>query len=641
MSQQWSQLKSYLGLSALVSLYGIASLAVLYLGPSIGLGLTEQIVIIVLILLTWPFAILISHFARKRRERRNTAESGRAGSTPTRGGPIRESGPVGNYEELSRSTEETVRWLRGTRIGTGKSGDAIYRLPWFVVAGPPESGKTSLLLSAGLDFHSLPGQRRADQDIIRPTHNLEFRVTDSAVLLDTSGRYQTEGEDAAEWSALIETIKKYRKARPVDGLVIVVSAARVLGSSESEIEQEAKVLRARLDEAASRAQTRFPVYLVFSNMDVIQGFDEFFGQFERPDRAQVWGATIPLEQCETAHTLFDVEFDYLYDALMQQRLLRLSEPAEPAEQLQIFDFPLLFAQARRRLGLFTSALFRPNPFSQNPMLRGFYFNSAAANGKLGRTEASAAIETVAGDGTREEVKVAEQGYFGTHLLGDVLVRDRDLAASFQKGRQHPRRVRNVLLGVAAALGGFFTIGMFVSFAFNKVMIAEAKNLGSNVLDIAQRDNGRDPSKKGSAESRTELEAVDSLRQLLSKLDDYDQHSPPLYLRFGLYSGNAINERLREVYFDSINQRFFKNAAGSIERELQSLANAGAQATTGGQATGVPAGGNATTPGSSGTIGDDLGRYYDLLKTYLMLSSESDKAEWAFLDKQLADYWMRS
>src|SRR5262249_50538916 len=150
------------------------------------------IVIIVLILLTWPFAILISHFARKRRERREKVESERAGSTPAPVGPGRGSGGLGNYEELTRITEETVRWLRGTRLGMGKSGDVIYRLPWFLVAGPPDSGKTSLLLSAGLDFHALPSQRRADQSIIRPTHDLEFRVTDSAVFLDTSGRYLTE-----------------------------------------------------------------------------------------------------------------------------------------------------------------------------------------------------------------------------------------------------------------------------------------------------------------------------------------------------------------------------------------------------------------------------------------------------------------
>src|SRR5215813_1690123 len=423
MSQQWSTLKSYMGLSALVSLYGIASLAVLYLGPSIGLGLTEQIVIIVLILLTWPFAILISHFVRKRRERRERTESERGGPISSRGDSRGVASPVGTYEELTRTTEETVRWLRNTKLGSGRSGDVIYRLPWFLMAGPPDSGKTSLLLSAGLDFHALPSQRRADENMVRPTQGLEFRVTDWAVLLDTSGRYQTEGQDADEWSALIETVKKYRKTRPVDGFVAAVSASRVLGSSESEIEQEAKVLRARLDEVMSRTQVRFPVYLVFTNMDVVQGFGEFFHKLGQADRGQVWGATIPLEQSDNAHALFDVEFDYLYDALMQQRLLRLSEPAEPAEQLQIFDFPLLFAQARRRLGLFTSALFRPNPFSENPILRGFYFTSAASNGRSRDFHGAGAIETVAGDGEHSETRIAEDGYFGTYLLGDVLVRD--------------------------------------------------------------------------------------------------------------------------------------------------------------------------------------------------------------------------
>src|SRR5215475_764644 len=107
MSQQWSQLKSYLGLSALVSLYGIASLAVLFLGPSIGLGLTEQIVIIVLILLTWPFAILISHFVRKRRERRERTESERGAPVSSKGYSRLNTDLFRTYEERSHTSEDT------------------------------------------------------------------------------------------------------------------------------------------------------------------------------------------------------------------------------------------------------------------------------------------------------------------------------------------------------------------------------------------------------------------------------------------------------------------------------------------------------------------------------------------------------
>ncbi|MGH9830994.1 MAG: type VI secretion protein IcmF/TssM N-terminal domain-containing protein, partial [Blastocatellia bacterium] len=344
----------------------------------------------------------------------------------------------------------------------------------------------------------------------------------------------------------------------------------------------------------------------------------------------VWGATIPLEQMANGHALFDVEFDYLCDALMQRRLLRLSAPAEPVEQRLIFNFPLHFVQARNKLGLFTSALFRPNPFSENPLLRGFYFSSAQVSGK-GKTAAGDAGLNGNGNGNGDlnaaPARIEQDGHFTNYLLGDVLMRDRDLAASFQaKLRGHPHRLRNSLVAVAAGLLFVFTVGMFVSFAFNKVLIAEAADMGQNVEEIARRDNGADPAKKGSAESRTELEAVESMRVLLSKLDDYDKNSPPLYLRFGLYTGNAMNGRLREIYFDSINQRFFKNSLEGVEKDLQSFVN---------QSVGGPS--SARTSAQSE---DELGRYYDLLKAYLMTSTYSDKSEWSFLAKQLAGYWVK-
>ena len=136
--------------------------------------------------------------------------------------------------------------------------------------------------------------RRADQNLIRQTQNFEWRVTDSAVLIDTAGRYQTEGQDQDEWLEMIETLKRYRKSRPIDGLVIAVSAAKLLASTNNQIEQQAKILRARLDEIIDRVRARFPVYLVFTNADSIEGFEEFFRPFSRSERAQVWGATIPL-----------------------------------------------------------------------------------------------------------------------------------------------------------------------------------------------------------------------------------------------------------------------------------------------------------------------------------------------------------
>lgn len=253
-----SEIKSVLGISALVSFYGIASLLVIFLGPSIGLNYTWEIIIIALLLLTWPFAILINHLRKRRAQKRETAGTAAVDSAaapqPAKAG----SAPRRIHEELARAAEEAVQWLRSSKLGGAHSGDALYALPWYIVAGPLASGKTSLALSSGLDFQTLPSQRRAEMKIVRPTHHCDWRVTEAAVLLDTAGRYQSDGPARDEWHAVTETLRKYRSNRALDGYLVAVDASRILESSETEIEQQAKTLRARLDETIQGVHVRFP-----------------------------------------------------------------------------------------------------------------------------------------------------------------------------------------------------------------------------------------------------------------------------------------------------------------------------------------------------------------------------------------------
>ena len=630
MSSHKDQIRHALNITMYVSLYTVACLLIFFLGSWVGIALPYQIALVALILLTWPFAIAINHYRKKK-------EQQKSGSVVKSSRPNGPTAPVRSSDELTRGAEEVVQWLNSTKLAAAKSSEAIYKLPWFVIAGPSSSGKTSLLLSSGLDFQALPSQRRADLNLIRPTRDSVWRVTDSAINIDTAGRYQAEGADGEEWSSLLETIKKHRRNRPIDGLVISVDAAHVLNCNDAEIEQQAKILRARLDEAIGRTQARFPVYLVFTHVDSIEGFEDFFSPFSAEERSQVWGATIRLEQSQNAHALFDVEFDHLYDALMRRRLVRLGVPAPPAEQLRVFNFPLSFGESRRKLGLFTSALFRPNPFSENPLLRGFYFSSSAAGGRSKARPQSAVAKSSVTTATLvkpeavaeaevEEAKVAGQGYFTERLFKDVLHRDRDLAQSFLLNRKKPLPVRNILAAAAAALLFLFTVGVVVSYFGNQNFIDDARERGLRVEEINRLDNSKDQAKKTSVDAAVEMNAIEDLRKVLVELDEYDKNSPPLHLRFGLYSGDEINPYLRAIYFDAIDRRFYKPVVASIERDLRTLTVA--------KETQAADGAQPVEPAS------DLGRHYDLLKAYLMLS-HVEKVEPAFLQNQLADYWKKA
>lgn len=576
---------------------GFSIMLIWFYAPS-WLGAAGRILLTMLILLTWPVWILIRHFRGARSAGRPAEEppDDRAAERQVKAAP---PPPRGTYEELAQGAKEVVQWLRVSKLGS--SGDSAYALPWYLVAGPTSGGKSLLLKSSGMNFHALPSQRPSEQNVIRPTRRCDWRVADTSVWLDTSGRYQTEGDDRDEWAALIETVKRYRKWRPLDGFLLVVNAAELLRVGEAESQQQAKVLRACLDEAMRRAGCQFPVYLVFTHMDELEGFSEFFHPFGEEERGQVWGATIPLAKAGHALARFDKEFDHLYWRLIRRRVVQLGLTPEPERQLRVFKFPGRFRRAKAGLGRFTAELFRPNQFTDNPLLRGFYFTG------------------------RDGAETADGYCFARHLFNDVVLPDRYIVASKQAERGKPRLGRNLLLAAAAALLLTFTVGMVVSYFGNERLIAEGNRLGRKLMDVRRQSVG---------ETRTdqlaqELDALKDVRLFLERLRYYEQNSPPLYLRFGLYVGDSMNavntSNLRHLYFEAVESRFMKKAVAGVEDDLRAFEV-----------------GKGTRAGCEAGAQDDcLGGRFDLLKVYLMLSNPGrveDDVDRATFEQVLQNYF---
>jgi type VI secretion system protein ImpL len=641
-----------IGVMGVVSLYGVASLLVLYLGPEYGFGMGYQIILIALILLTLPFVLLINAWRNRREKRREAAEA--AGDESAGRQKVgRQSGkqpdqPTRTYEDLARGATEAVQWLQGTRLGMGSvagadAADAVYALPWFLIAGPRSSGKTSLVLSSGLNFQTLPSQRHAEHRLVRPTRSCEWRITDTAVLLDTSGRYQEEGASRDEWGALSETLKRHRARRPLDGFLVVVSAAWAMESSEAELEQQAKMLRTQLDDVMQRTRVRFPVYLIWTHADAVEGFSQFFSRLPRERRGEVWGATIPLAQASSAHAMFDVEFDLLFEALMRQRLVHLDASDSAAQQLNIFNFPPRVSETRNPLAFFTSALFRPNPFSESPLLRGFYFTANVGNGQSAKAPAlsSQTVEAGTDAGARVSTRTVGEGFFIERLFKDVLLRDKDVAAALQPPQRRSYRLRIALLTLAAILGLSLLTGLTFSYFANRKLIADARERAARVEERVRLNPNREA---GAAEkdldARIDIEALDRLRETVAMLDGYERDGAPMYLRFGLYAGDRINPQLRAIYFEALTQRYFKPTLAALEKDLQAF-SAGSPNTTAPSPLPPAADGGAASTNTNSTAPseeENLGRHYDLLKAYLMLTSEPGRVEPTFLAAQLADYW---
>ncbi|HKX31953.1 MAG TPA: type VI secretion system membrane subunit TssM [Blastocatellia bacterium] len=620
-------LKFWIKILALVALTGIAIALALMVSDDI----IVNVMLVALILLFWPIGFLIhQHFKGRRAPATASATPSAISQT---GAADREAQPdpkeaasnrpSRTYKHLDSGAAEVVDFLRRHRGGAAPGGDAIYSLPWFLIVGPPSSGKSSLMLSAGLSFTALKSQRHSDLDLLRPTGHCDWRVTDHAVLIDSAGRYQTEGADRDEWLGLIETLKRYRQQRPLDGLVVAVNGASLLAKqTTAEVEQQARILRARLNELTAGAGLQFPIYLVFTHIDKVPGFTDFFGALEAEDRSGVWGVTMPLVHKERAHALFDIEFDHLLDSLIERRLPRLSATGAPAEQLGVFDFPILFNTSRQKFGAFTTALFSPNPFSKLPLLRGIYFTSSASGQRglrsLTAHQTSEGPAARTGELSAQESHIRTKGCFTEGLFKEILRRDGHVAAALQTIHGRPSRIRKLTIAAASlgALSMLLLIGMVVSYFNNRTLIDESKRAGADVLRHFRPVGG------AQAEPLSTIEAEDlgKLQDSLLTLDDYNQRwIGPLWHRFGLYTGKRIQPRLREIYFDFASQRLLKPTLAAMAQDLSLK---------------TPAQAIGTRPEQVEAAEQD---YYDRLKAYLMVEQQ-ERVEPVFLQQQLSAYW---
>ena len=166
------QLKFAFGIGGFMSFYGIVSLVVWLLGDKMGFPVSQRIVVIALILLTLPLALIVGYAVTRRSKKKKEAKENAAnGDQAVEKTPADKKAPkiakLPDSNDLSKGAEEVIQFLKSSNLGeNGK--DAVYSLPWYIVAGAPKSGKSSLVMGSSLNFQNLPSQRESEQKFVRP-----------------------------------------------------------------------------------------------------------------------------------------------------------------------------------------------------------------------------------------------------------------------------------------------------------------------------------------------------------------------------------------------------------------------------------------------------------------------------------------
>lgn len=520
-----------------------------------------------------------------------------------------------DIEAMQAEFAKAVKALKTSRLGRGGS-DALAVLPWYMIIGPPGSGKSTALRASGLKFPYLTS--RGGVRGVGGTRNCDWWLTNAAVLLDTAGRYATEGEDHDEWCAFLDALKRARPRKPVNGLIVAVSVADLGEGDEQAAADLGQKLRERVDEVLSRLQIVLPVYVLFTKCDLLPGFVETFGDLRKPERGQIWGFTLPLDQGGDRADAFAERFDELVAIVEERALRRMGEERQLAARERIYGFPQQLESLRANAAALVGALVTENVYQDTPIMRGAYFTSGTQEG---RTIDRVMVSMAEAFGVRPQVRPPEpvieaRSYFLRDVFQKVLFPDQHLAVRSADALRRDEIRRWVGLGAIAMAAVLVLALPLRAFLLNRALVVDAAAVVTDVAAQLKTAEGAAPP----------VARIEPLRARLAELVRWEAEGPPLSMRFGMYQGAALLPHVRAFYARAVRRLVldpvFRQDVAAMDGFVRGLESTGE----------VPA------------VAEHA-RYYDALKLHLLLTAPRalaepriDDALASWLGAQIAERW---
>jgi type VI secretion system protein ImpL len=289
------------------------------------------------------------------------------------------AGPNATDEEGKALAKRMGEALAKLKTAAGQKRDYLYTRPWYMIIGPPASGKTTALLHSGLRF---PFVEQAVKGV-GGTRNLDFWFADEAVMVDTAGRYTTQDSDqavdAAGWAAFLALLRKNRPLQPINGVIVAIGVDELIRSDCAGIDAHARSVRRRLVELRRSLEVAVPVYLVLTKADLLAGFGDYYGDLDVEGRRAVLGATLTFADGKASAETLAHAFDEMAQAVADRQAKRIFEEVDPARRALLLGFPAQLRSLRARLMRFLDGAFVAGD-EAGGVLRGFYLTSGVQEG---------------------------------------------------------------------------------------------------------------------------------------------------------------------------------------------------------------------------------------------------------------------
>ncbi|QFS60184.1 type VI secretion system membrane subunit TssM [Pantoea dispersa] len=460
----------------------------------------------------------------------------------------------------------------------------LYQLPWYVMIGAPGAGKTTALLNAGLEFPLTDSLGKEAVRGVGGTRHCDWWFTDSAVLIDTAGRYALQesqrARDGAEWHNFIKLLKRYRTRQPINGVIMTISVADLLTDSAEARHAQASALRSRMVELHQQTGIHFPVYVMVTKTDLLKGFMSFYGNLSKPQRDAIWGFTFPWEpgkpHKDDWHRSFSERFQHLEQRLQQQLADVMAGERDLTQRADSFLFPQEFSSLRPLLNEYLDVVFSRHQDEIAWSARGLFFTSGTQEGlpfdrimgelnrklQLPHTGESSLAAWDSVNRSNPIPGTKGQSFFIRDLLSDLVFRESGLAGSNRHWEYRNRLLHwigyGALTGALVLLSGLW----LTSYVQNQRYLDQvAARIGPITAQSQQVIH----------------QPADNIFDLLPFLNNlvklplsahFSLDNPPLTMRAGLYRGNQVSDAAWVLYQNALKSLLLPRVAQQITNLLR-------------------------------------------------------------------------
>jgi hypothetical protein len=344
------------------------------------------------------------------------------------------------------------------------AGKDLYTLPWYLIVGEPGSGKTEAIRHCNVGFP--PGLQNQLQGV-GGTINMGWWFTNQAIILDTAGRLlfqEVQPGSTTEWTEFLRLLLKSRPNCPINGLILVIPADSLILDTADKIEGKADKIAQQFDVIQRTLGVRFPVFVMVTKCDLLNGFREFFdGLSDIKLQHQILGWTnpnpldAPFSPDEVDKHLATVRHRLLirrYGLLMDPVAREGTDARRTDEVDALYSFPDRLMKIAPRLRRYLEMVFVPGEWSSKPpFLRGIYFTSSMREGAALDAELAEAMNVPVTSLPEGRGWERERAYFLRDLFTKKIFIEKGLVtrASNTRRLQRVRRLALIGAGVGSTL----------------------------------------------------------------------------------------------------------------------------------------------------------------------------------------------